>query len=283
MTTITYSDTIIFVKPKFIHANPDNPRTGGPGDVTELAKSMKKDGQLTPLMVRTAFQRYGPGHYIIDAGERRWTAAKTIGLTLECRVGTLASGIDATEHSLVTGLVENGGRRDLNPIERAKAYQRLMKEFGYNQTTLAQRLGVSSTTISKALNVLVLAPKTQLAVQEGKLSVTDANRLVVDHRERQRRKAGQAPKSIEHQPPFFTKSHPLAGKARRLCDGDDHGGQIPQRLHDSGSCEFHWDRIIRQDEAKLQQSAAREAGFDVPFTSPEMAAAGNNFGHGANR
>lgn len=273
---VVYSDTIIHVPPTHLHANPDNPRTGGPGDVTELAKSIREEGVLVPLLVRTAVQRYEPDHYIIDAGERRWTAGKVIQIDLPCRVGTLAKTVDPGEHSLVTGLVENGGRKDLSPIERAKAYGRLMKEFGYNQATLGQRLGIHPATISKTLNLLDLAPKTQQAVAEGKLSIADANRLVIQHREQQRKVKGQAPKSLEWQPPHLTSSHFLAGRARKLCDESDHDAK-PVRLH-GVACEFHWERVIRLDEAKVQQLASREAGFDVPFSSPEMAAA-SQLGH----
>lgn len=278
---VTYSEIIVTVEPKFLHPNPHNPRTSGPGDVTELKNSIEEQGVLEPLLVR-AYPAKGKGHYIIDAGERRWTAGKFIPIDLPCRVGVLSDGVDPVEHTLLTGLTENGTRTNLNAIERAKAYQRLMNEFGLTQTALAARLGVTGGTISRTMNLLVLSPRTQQAVIDKNLTIADAQRLVTQHRERGRKKAGQASRIPDFQPATFTENHFLASKARRLCNESDHDGRVPIKVGNI-ACDAHWERAIRLDEAKVQRDAAREQGFDVPFMSPEMAAAGNALGNGEAR
>jgi ParB/RepB/Spo0J family partition protein len=274
---IAYSETIIEVEPKNLYPNPNNPRTSGPGDVTELAKSIEEVGLLEPLLVR-AYPMKGPGRYIIDAGERRWTAGKYLGVTLACRVGSLAEGVNPVEHSLITGLTENGRRTGLNAIERAKAYQRLIKEFGLTQAALARRLGLTTGTVSRTMNVLVLSEKTQQAVAEGKLTLAQANALVTQHREKQRKKAGQQSQIPDYEPPVFTANHFLAVAAKRLCDSSEHEGL--RVLVRGIACERHWEAVIRRDEAKVQQKAAQDSGFNVPFVSPVMAAVGNQLGNG---
>lgn len=278
MTTIVYSDVIEQVEPDHLHRNPDNPRTTGPGDVTELVDSIRESGVLEPLLVRTAHARFGPGHFIIDAGERRWTAGKSIPIALPCRIGSLSHGVDPVEHTLVTGLIENGHRNDLSAIEKAKAFERLQKEFGLTQGQIGKRVGLKGSSVSRIMNLLALAPRTQQAVVEGKLSITDANRLVVQHRQDQRRKAGRKPQQVEWEEPTLTGRHFLASKAKKLCSESEHNGN-PVKLH-GVACERHWEQAIRMDEAKVQQVAAREAGFNVPFTSPVMAAVGNSLGRG---
>lgn len=278
MSAITYSETIVMVPPEKLFANPHNPRTSGPGDVTELMRSIMSEGVLEPLLVR-AHPTRGHGCYILDAGERRWTAAKHIPVDLPCRVGVLDTGVSVIEHTLITGLTENGPRANLNAIERAHAYKKLMAECGLTQTQLAERLGLTGGTISRTLKLLVLSERTQQAVVNKQLTVAQAHQLVTQHNEKQRKKAGQASQVQDYEPPIFVASHFLAGAARRLCDSSEHNGN--RVLRGGVACERHWERAIRLDEAKVQQVSAREAGFNVPFSSPEMAAAGNQLGNGA--
>lgn len=275
--TITYDETILELDPKFVHANPDNPRTSGPGDVTELANSIREQGVLEPCLARPAEDRFGPGHVILDAGERRLTACRFLKIPVPCRIGVLASDANPIEHTLITGLTENGSRNGLSAIERAKAYSRLIREFKLTQAALAQRLGINSGSVSRTLALLELSPRTQQAVIEKKLTVVDAQKLITQHRQTQRKKAGRKSQPLDYQPATFTSGHFLASKAKRLCNESDHDGRIPVRVGDI-ACDMHWERAIRLDEAKVQQLAARESGFDIPFMSPEMAAAGSKIG-----
>src|SRR6185437_13399377 len=117
--------------------------------------------------------------------------------------GVLTTGASAIEHTLITGLTENGPRVNLNAIERAHAYDKLMKECGLSQMALAERLGLTSGTISRTLSLLVLAERTQQAVIEKKLTVAQAHQLVSQHREKQRKRTGQASQVQSYELPIF--------------------------------------------------------------------------------
>ena len=125
--------------------------------LSDLAESIKEHGVLEPLVVAKT-----PAGYQIIAGERRWRAAKLIGLK------TVPVLIKETtpQGMLEMALVENVQREDLNPIERAQAFIRLMEEFGLSNKEIAQRIGKSPAYISNSIKLLNLPD----ALKDGLLS-----------------------------------------------------------------------------------------------------------------
>src|SRR5467141_2834622 len=153
-----------------IEVNPNQPRKVF--DFTaldELAASIKASGVIQPIIVR----RYGGGYQLI-AGERRWRAARQAGLE---RIPAIVR--DATDaQSIEIALVENLLREDLNPIEAAQAYQKLLAEFGWTQEELAQRIGKDRTSIANSLRMLRLPEAIQADLRAGRLTMGHARALL---------------------------------------------------------------------------------------------------------
>ncbi|HVE44990.1 MAG TPA: ParB/RepB/Spo0J family partition protein [Gammaproteobacteria bacterium] len=129
----------------------------------ELADSIKStDGLLQPILVRPLPDQ----RYEIIAGERRWRAAQLAGLAeVSCLLYDYTD-----EQALQAAIVENTSRADLNPIEEARAYQRLIDEFHYLHEEIAASVGKSRTAITNALRLLKLDPRVQASLVSGKLS-----------------------------------------------------------------------------------------------------------------
>ncbi|MBI3597322.1 MAG: ParB/RepB/Spo0J family partition protein [Nitrospirae bacterium] len=139
-------------------------------DLQELAASVRERGILQPVLVRTAED----GRYELIAGERRWRAAKLAGLEKIPAVLQEASDPDAVE----LALIENLQRQDLNPIETAKAYRRLIDEFRLTQEEVAKRVGKERSSVTNALRLLNLPSEIQEAVASDRLSVGHAKVLL---------------------------------------------------------------------------------------------------------
>ncbi len=148
-----------------------------------LAESIRTHGIVQPLLVR----RRDEGFELI-AGERRWRAAKLAGLA---RVPVLVKEV-ADENLLEIALIENIQREDLNPIEEAQAYKRLIENVGLTQEALATRVGRDRSYITNYLRLLKLPPDLQQLVIEGRLSTGHARTIVgLSHADVQRRLARQ--------------------------------------------------------------------------------------------
>jgi ParB family chromosome partitioning protein len=136
----------------------------------ELARSITANGVLQPILVRPIPQ----GRYQLIAGERRWKAAKLAGLrTIPALVRPVAD-----EQALEITIVENLQRADLNPIEQAKAYERLSREFGMTQEQMAVRTGKERASVGNFLRLLRLPESVQEKVANGTLSFGHARTLV---------------------------------------------------------------------------------------------------------
>jgi ParB family chromosome partitioning protein len=135
----------------------------------ELAESIKEHGLVQPIVAR----RYGDRFQII-AGERRLRAAQRLGLA---KVPVLVKTV-SDERLLETSLIENIQRENLNPIEEAKAYQRLAREFSLTQDQVAQRTGKDRSTITNSLRLLKLPDQIQQLVLDEKLSMGHARALL---------------------------------------------------------------------------------------------------------
>jgi ParB family chromosome partitioning protein len=139
------------------------------GKLNELAQSIKANGVLQPILVRKVHERYE-----IVAGERRWRAAQLAGLF---RIPVIVRGI-RDDRLLEVALVENIQREDLNPIEAAKAFQRLHADLGLSHDEIAHRTGKDRTTITNYIRLLKLPKEVQHLLAEGKLSMGHARALL---------------------------------------------------------------------------------------------------------
>lgn len=159
-------DKILNVSPNKISRNPMQPRKNfDESQLNELAGSLKQYGVIQPLIVT----RKNSGYELI-AGERRLRAAKILGLET---VPIIVRQTDEQER-LELALVENLQREDLNPIEAAMAYRKLIDEFNLSQEELSARLGKSRPVIANTLRLLNLPPEIQDALIERRLNITSA-------------------------------------------------------------------------------------------------------------
>ncbi len=152
-----------------IDPNPYQPReVFSTQELQEMASSVKEKGIVTPLLVTKKGERFQ-----LIAGERRWRAAQMAGLERVPVVVREAGGVEALE----LALIENIHRKDLNPIEEASAYKRLLEEAGITHEDLARRLGKDRSTITNLLRVLSLPKAIQKDLVEGTLSLGHARVL----------------------------------------------------------------------------------------------------------
>ncbi len=142
-----------------------------PEKLRELADSIKVHGIIQPLVVT----EQGVGKYEILVGERRFRAAKLAGLT---KIPALLSPKINSEAKLEIALIENVQRADLNPIEEAKAYERLQKEFNLKVNEIAVKVGKNPSTVSNLLRLLNLPVEIQRALIEGKIAEGQARPLL---------------------------------------------------------------------------------------------------------
>lgn len=138
--------------------------------LSELASSLAQHGVVQPLVVRPS----GRGSYTLIAGERRWRAAQRAGLQ---EVPVVIRDVSANQ-AFEMALVENIQRADLNPIEEAQAYDRLLTEHSYTQEQLATRVGKDRSTIANALRLLKLPEGAQTALISGQITSGHARALL---------------------------------------------------------------------------------------------------------
>jgi len=153
-----------------IMANANQPRKSfDNAALHELAESLKRTGVLQPIVVR----RYGQQFQIV-VGERRWRAAQMAGLTRIPAVVREASDAETLELALVENLL----REDLNPMEEAEAYQRLLTEFAWTQEELGQRVGKDRSSVANCLRLLKLPELIQADLRAGRLTMGHARALL---------------------------------------------------------------------------------------------------------
>jgi ParB family chromosome partitioning protein len=163
-------DRVLSVSPEKIQVNPRQPRQHfGDYQQNELAESIKQYGIIQPLVVTEK-----NGEYELIAGERRLRAAKALGLAT---VPVIIRQADEQQR-LELALVENLQRQDLNSIETALAYRRLIDEFNLGQEELARRLGKSRPVITNTLRFLNLPQEIQQALIDGRINEGQAKIIV---------------------------------------------------------------------------------------------------------
>lgn len=153
-----------------VERNPSQPRKHFDEEqLEELKESILAHGVLEPIIVRPV-----EGRYELVVGERRWRAAQLAGLkSIPATVRSLSD-----REVMEMALVENLQREDLNPIEEAEAYRRLMEEFGMTQEEVAERVGKKRSTVANRLRLLEIEPELRAEIAAGRLSAGHAKALL---------------------------------------------------------------------------------------------------------
>ena len=161
-----------------ITPNKDQPRkTFDEAALDELAESIKQHGVLQPLLVRPLPN----GGYQLVAGERRWRASRRAGLR---EVPVVVKELTDTE-TMEIAIIENLQREDLNPIEEAQAYKRLLTEFNLKQDEVAERVSKSRTAVTNSMRLLKLCDDVQKMVIDNMISTGHARALISIEDEKQ--------------------------------------------------------------------------------------------------
>ena len=165
------SSSISEVDINLIVANPNQPRTHFDEEaLSELAASIRELGVISPITLR----KNEDGKYLIIAGERRYRASKQIGLrTIPAYVKTAAD-----EQVMEMALIENIQREDLNAIEIALTFYRLMEEYKLTQERLSERVGKKRTTIANYLRLLRLPAEIQMGIKDKKIEMGHARAIL---------------------------------------------------------------------------------------------------------
>lgn len=163
-------DRILRISPDKITINPQQPRTHfSESALNDLAESIKQHGIIQPLVVTKKGD-----HYELIAGERRWRSAKMIGLK---EVPVIVRE-EKEQKKLEIALIENLQRENLNPLETARAYKRLIDEFNITQEEAAKKVGKARSSVANALRLLTLPAAVQEALAAGKISEAHAKYLL---------------------------------------------------------------------------------------------------------
>lgn len=150
--------------------NPEQPRKAFAAEtLAELAESIRQKGVIQPIIVRRENDRY-----VLVAGERRWRAVKQLGMTTIPAIVRSAEGVDLLE----LALIENVQREDLNPMEEAAAYKRLIDDFELTQEEIASRVGKARSTVANFLRLLQLPAEIREDLAARRLTLGHAKALL---------------------------------------------------------------------------------------------------------
>ena len=166
-----YENSIFWIDGEKIKPNPYQPRHEFDEDrLRDLAESIRQYGILQPLVVSRKEVDKDDGvsvEYELIAGERRLRASKMAGLT---QVPVIIRVGDDSRSKLELAIIENLQREDLNPVDRAKAFQRLVDEFGFKHNEVAKKIGKSREYVSNTMRILTLSDEILQGIAEGKIS-----------------------------------------------------------------------------------------------------------------
>ncbi|MCU1679242.1 MAG: parB-like partition protein [Frankiales bacterium] len=239
--------------------HPGNPREHFE-DLENLAASMLEVGLLEPIIV----ERVPPAGYRLIAGARRVRAAKLVRITSLPAIirPPLRNPVDA----VAAMLIENGQRRNLDPIEEARGYARMIGlDPNLSQADIARRVGKSQTHVSMRLALLKLTPAEQEEVRRGTMLVRDAQQTA-------RERAGTATQT-RYTGWHLGKTHALAERVRARCLAGDHRDARTLGGMGCGAC---WEREIRLDERAqvLLEQQLTVDGHQVSVDGDERPATG---------
>jgi ParB family chromosome partitioning protein len=230
-----------------VHPSPENPRDHLE-DIAELAQSIRENGLIQPIVVQRVPCEAG---YRIVAGHRRHAAVQKLGWA---KVPCVVRRDMLPDDELLAMLVENGQRADLDPIEEARALQRLV-DGGLPVAEVARKVGRSVATVNSRLLLLQLPANEQEEVRAGHFSLTYAGGLVRAARQAQREKMTPTARPVGRPKgattkPYFGPTHPLAATVRALCD---HRGTPKVNGIGCGPC---WETVIRNDATRSESVAS---------------------------
>lgn len=214
-----------------IDPNPDQPRTAFSEErLEELTQSIRENGLVQPILLR----RKGDGRFQLVAGERRWRAAQRVGMQ---RVSAIIRDVE-DEKLLEIALIENIQRQELNPIEEAAAYQRLMEVLGLTQDEVAKRVGKDRSSVANYIRLLKLPDIVQSMLVDERLSMGHARALLGLEEEEEQAKLAQ--EVIERKLSVRETERAVQQKTHRTKDAD-------------GSTQVRIDANIRAAELKLKR------------------------------
>ena len=192
-----------------IEPNPDQPRREfDPESMAELEDSIRRNGVITPISVRKAEKGY-----TIIAGERRWRAARAAGLS---EIPAYVMEVKSDRDAYRLALIENLQREDLNPINEAMGYQKLIEDYGMSQEQAGETVGRSRSYISNSLRLLSLPESIQAIVAMGAISAGHGRALVVLDEQ----KASEATRMIIEQELSVRETESLV---KRMLKNDEEG------------------------------------------------------------
>jgi len=166
----TRGDVLFEVAVDKVHANPFQPRTQFDRDsLEELKQSVLENGIIQPITVRR-----NNGGFELIAGERRLRAVQELGYS---KIPAFVMDVKSDDQMLELALVENIQREDLNPIEQAEAFQRLMKTYGLTQETVAKKVGKDRATVANFIRLLKLPEEIQQSLRRAEISMGHARAL----------------------------------------------------------------------------------------------------------
>ena len=164
-------ETLLEIEIERIIPNKSQPRAGfDENSLRELAQSIKEKGIIQPVVV----SRVGDGTFRLIAGERRWRAAKLAGVD---KIPAIIKDVSPAE-AVEIALIENIQREDLDPVETASAFERLLNEFNITQEELSKRVGKDRATIANYLRVLRLPDEVKQYLKDGLLTMGHAKAIV---------------------------------------------------------------------------------------------------------
>ncbi|MBS3886944.1 MAG: ParB/RepB/Spo0J family partition protein [Dethiobacter sp.] len=229
-----------------IQLNPYQPRkTFNEEKLAELARSVEQHGILQPLIVRPAGQNFE-----LVAGERRLRAAGIAGLEQVPVVVKLLSDREMME----IALIENLQREDLNPLEEAEAYRRLLDEYGYTQEQLAERVGKSRPAVANTLRLLALHPDVRREVADGRLSEGHARAILALSLEKQSdaaRKAMELGLSVRETERLASHLPKVRSEREKKPDKDGYLADLEDRLRQACGTAVHV-RMMGKSGGKLE-------------------------------
>lgn len=233
-----------------IQADPNNLREELE-DIEDLAESIKEIGLIQPITAR----RVAGNRLVVVAGHRRLAAIRSLGHT---HVDVIIKATIKPSDVIAAMLIENGQRRDLDPIEEARGLAALKAQGNYTDAELGKKIGRHQVFVSGRLALLALSPEDQLQVRAGTMRLVDATN-------RGRLNSGKVHKTGQDKNWHLSPTHELADRAKARCLRLEH----PRGRTVGGmACGACWESVIRADEREHTQKISHELGKCVTCDAP---------------
>ena len=258
-------DAVFHIEVEKIKPNPQQPRRYfNEEGIRELAVSIREFGLLQPIVVTKIEKETPTGsdvEYQLIAGERRWLAAKMLGLE---RIPAIIRNVDLEQERLELAIIENIQRTDLSPIERARAFSRLQDEFRLTQREIASKLGKSREVVANTVRLLDLPVGIQEALEKGSISESHG-RLLLSIEE----PAAQERIFRELLENSLT-TRDLKNRVRQLKSKPEDGAQLAEKPEISPELKILQEKLSAELGAPVEIERKGERGrITITFYSPE--------------